>query len=90
MPGFFPRLVPHLALLAAMCVWSTSYVALRIALTELSPLVVMAGRMLTASVVFMPIWAGCIAHCAAEGIWARCCSWPFASPACIFYLKPTR
>lgn len=58
MPGVFSSLAPHLALLAAMCVWSTSYVALRVALTELSPLVVMAARMFAASVVFMPIWPG--------------------------------
>ena len=37
-PRPFSRLVPHLALLTAMCVWSTSYVALRIALSGLTPL----------------------------------------------------
>ena len=42
-----------------MCVWSTSYVALRIALSGLTPLQAMAGRMLVASLVFAPLWGPC-------------------------------
>ncbi|MDO5484331.1 MAG: DMT family transporter [Desulfovibrionaceae bacterium] len=51
----FPWL-PHLALLLAMIVWSSSYIALRIALSGLSPVETMTGRMLTACIVFLPLW----------------------------------
>lgn len=88
MPGFFPRLVPHLALLAAMCVWSTSYVALRIALTELSPLAVMAGRMLAASVVFMPIWAGLYRALRRQGHLGALLLMAFCEP-CLYFLFET-
>lgn len=49
-------LIPHLALLLAMLVWSSSFIALRIALSGLTPIETMAGRMLTACLVFLPLW----------------------------------
>ena len=48
--------LPHLALLLAMVFWSTSYVALRIALSALDPFTVMAGRMGVATLLFLPLW----------------------------------
>lgn len=50
------RIWPHLALLLAMVFWSTSYVALRIALSALDPFTVMAGRMGVATLLFLPLW----------------------------------
>lgn len=55
------RIWPHLALLLAMVFWSTSYVALRIALSALDPFTVMAGRMGVATLLFLPLWGGLLA-----------------------------
>lgn len=52
--------LPHLALFLAMCVWSSSFIALRIALSGLTPIETMAGRMLTACLVFLPLWPALI------------------------------
>jgi len=49
------RCLPHLALFLAMLVWSTSFLALKIALTAYTPPEVMAGRMLAACVVCIPL-----------------------------------
>ena len=54
MPPAFSRLLPHLALLVAMLFWSTSYPAMRIALTGLDPVTLMFGRMLAATLVLLP------------------------------------
>lgn len=48
------RYIPHMALTVAMIVWSTSFIALKIALSAFSPPEVMAGRMLAASLVCLP------------------------------------
>ena len=50
------NLLPHMALLTAMAFWGSTFVVLRIALTALSPLQTMAGRMLVACIVFLPMW----------------------------------
>jgi drug/metabolite transporter (DMT)-like permease len=49
------RVLPHLALFLAMLVWSLSFIALKIALSAYSPLTVMAGRMLAASLICLPV-----------------------------------
>lgn len=49
------RLVPHAAVILAILVWSSSFIALKIALAAYSPLTVMAGRMLAASLVCLPL-----------------------------------
>lgn len=50
------RLVPHISLLLAMLVWGSSFIALRLALSGLTPIEVMAGRMFAACIVFLPLW----------------------------------
>ena len=50
------NLLPHAALLTAMAFWGSTFVVLRIALTALTPLQTMAGRMLVACIVFLPLW----------------------------------
>ena len=52
------RFVPHLSLLLAMLVWSSSFIALKLALSGLTPIQTMAGRMFTACIIFVPIWPG--------------------------------
>ncbi len=51
----FRSLVPHVALILAMLTWSTSFIALKLALSAYSPLTVMAGRMLIASAICLPM-----------------------------------
>lgn len=47
--------IPHLALITAMLVWSSTFVTLKIALSAYSPMATIAGRMLTASVACLPL-----------------------------------
>ena len=49
------RLVPHVAVILAVLVWSSSFIALKIALSAYSPLAVMAGRMAAASLICLPL-----------------------------------
>lgn len=50
------RLLPHLALMTAMFIWSTSYIALKIGLSAYAPLELMAWRMTVAALIFAPLW----------------------------------
>lgn len=50
-------LVAPLALAGAVVFWGTSFVATKIALTALTPLIVIWLRMVVASLVFAPFWA---------------------------------
>ena len=47
--------IPHLALITAMLVWSSTFVTLKIALSVFSPMETIAGRMLTASIACLPL-----------------------------------
>lgn len=49
----FPRYIPALALVAAMLLWSSSFIALKIAFRVYDPMVVIFGRMLVASLCFL-------------------------------------
>lgn len=51
----FSAAVPHLALLLAMLVWSSTFIGLKIALSAYSPVTAMTGRMLAAAVVCLPL-----------------------------------
>ena len=51
-----PRALPHLALMTAMFIWSTSYIALKTGLSAYTPLELMAWRMTVAALVFAPLW----------------------------------
>lgn len=48
------RLVPRLALLLAMLLWGSSFVAMKFSFQELHPLLVILGRLLVASCCFIP------------------------------------
>ena len=48
------RLLPTLALLTAMLLWGSSFVAMKLAFRELSPMVVVFGRMAVAALCFVP------------------------------------
>jgi len=48
------KYLPHFALLTAMLIWATSFIAAKIALVAYSPVEVMAWRMFFATLVFFP------------------------------------
>lgn len=54
-PLFRSNLLPHAALLLAMVAWSSSFIALKVALSVYTPMQVMAARMLVASLVCLPL-----------------------------------
>mgnify|MGYP000734546156 CR=1 FL=1 len=72
------RIWPHLALLLAMVFLSTSYVALRIALSALDPFTVMAGRMGVATL---------LRDLRRKGQWRWLLLMAFAEPCCYFLLE---
>ena len=82
------RIWPHLALLLAMVFWSTSYVALRIALSALDPFTVMAGRMGVATLLFLPLWGTLLRDLRRRASGAGSCSWPLPNPAATFCWRP--
>lgn len=47
-------LVPVVALIAAMVLWASSFIALKLAFAAYDPMVVIFGRMVTASLCFLP------------------------------------
>lgn len=47
-------LVPILCLLGAMVLWASSFIALKLAFSAYDPMVVIFGRMITASICFIP------------------------------------
>ena len=81
------RIWPHLALLLAMVFWSTSYVALRIALSALDPFTVMAGRMGVATLLFLPLWGTLLRDLRRKGQWRWLLLMAFAEPCCYFLLE---
>ncbi len=50
------RILPTLALLLTVLLWSSSFIAMKVAVTALDPMLVMFGRMLTASLCFTCCW----------------------------------
>ncbi|MCH8532127.1 MAG: DMT family transporter [Saccharospirillum sp.] len=46
----------HLALLLAMVLWGSSFIALKVAVTEMAPMVVVFLRMAIGSVAFLVVW----------------------------------
>ncbi|MBQ3172242.1 MAG: DMT family transporter, partial [Mailhella sp.] len=49
------RLVYYLALSVAVVIWGSSFPALKIALSQFSPVQVLAGRMLTSALICLPV-----------------------------------
>ncbi len=50
-----PGWLPILALVAASCIWASSFIALKFAFRTLDPVLVIFGRMLVASICFLPV-----------------------------------
>ena len=88
MPPTAPNLLPHLALLTAMAFWGSTFVVLRIALTTLSPLQTMAGRMLVACIVFLPLWPRLWRELKAHGHLGTLTLMALCEP-CLFFLFET-
>lgn len=87
MPPAFSRLLPHLALLVAMLFWSTSYPAMRIALTGLDPVTLMFGRMLAATLVLLPVLPGLWRALRRQGGWGWLLFMGLCEPGCYFLLE---
>ena len=88
MPPTAPKLLPHLALLTAMAFWGSTFVVLRIALSSLSPLQTMAGRMLVACVVFLPLFPRLWRELKVHGHWGTLVLMALCEP-CLFFLFET-
>lgn len=88
MPPAVRNLLPHMALLTAMTFWGSTFVVLRIALTALSPLQTMAGRMLVACIVFLPLWPRLWRELKAHGSLATLTLMALCEP-CLFFLFET-
>ena len=82
------KLLPHIALLTAMAFWGSTFVVLRIALSTLSPLQTMAGRMLVACVVFLPLCPRLWPELKAHGHWGALVLMALCEP-CLFFLFET-
>ena len=88
MPPTAPKLLPHMALLTAMAFWGSTFVVLRIALSTLTPLQTMAGRMLVACVVFLPLCPRLWPELKAHGHWGALVLMALCEP-CLFFLFET-
>ena len=88
MPPTAPKLLPHAALLTAMAFWGSTFVVLRIALSALSPLQTMSGRMLVACVVFLPLCPRLWPELKAHGHWGALVLMALCEP-CLFFLFET-
>lgn len=81
------RIWPHLALLLAMCFWSTSYLAMRVALTALDPHRLMLGRMAVATLVLVPLWPQLWKSLRRHGRWGWLIFMGLCEPGCYFLLE---
>ncbi|OBQ51857.1 DMT family transporter [Halodesulfovibrio spirochaetisodalis] len=50
------HLLPTLSLLGAMILWASSFIAMKIAVSGFSPIAVVFGRMIIASLLFLVLW----------------------------------
>ncbi|WP_297670709.1 DMT family transporter [uncultured Desulfovibrio sp.] len=82
------RFLPHLALLTAMAFWGSTFAALRVALTALSPLETMAGRMSVACAVFLPLWPRIWRELCSGGRWGALLLMGLCEP-CLYFLFET-
>lgn len=85
MPAFF---LPHLALLSAMLVWGSSFIAIKIALTAFTPVELMACRMLVALTIFAPALPRLWRHLRAQGQWGLVLLMISGEP-CLYFLCET-
>ncbi len=80
--------LPHLALFAAMLVWGSSFITLKIALTAFSPLELMACRMLVACLIFSPALPALLRHVRAQGQWKYILLMVCGEP-CLYFIFET-
>ena len=80
--------IPHLALLAAMLVWGSSFIAMKIALTTFTPFELMAGRMLIALTVFLPALPALLRRMRARRLWAIILCMVGGEP-CLYFICET-
>lgn len=59
-------MLPHLALVCAMLLWASSFIALKLAFTAYDPMVVLFGRMIIASFCFLPFLPALLKKCRYE------------------------
>lgn len=75
-----------MALLTAMAFWGSTFVVLRIALSTLSPLQTMAGRMLVACVVFLPLCPSLWRELKQHGHWGSLVLMALCEPCLFFFV----
>ncbi len=51
---FLQKIIPHIALIIGMAAWASSFISLKVALTEYSPFEIVAGRMIVSSIICIP------------------------------------
>lgn len=88
MPPAVRPLMPHLALLTAMAFWGSTFAALRVALTAMSPVQAMACRMGVACLAFLPLWPRILREVASKGCWGRLACMGLCEP-CLYFLFET-
>ena len=77
-PAFF-------ALIGATILWGSSFIAMKIAMREISPLLVVFGRMAVASVVFGLLWRRLGGFAAGKGDWPWIAFMAFCEP-CLYFI----
>lgn len=88
-PRIPKNILPHLALLCAMTVWSSSFAALKIALLSFTPLELMAARMAVASTLFLPIAPKLWKKVRLAGSWKLLLLMVIGEP-CLYFLFETQ
>ena len=83
--GPLGALLPHAALFTAMFIWSTSFIALKIALSGFGPLQVMGGRMTVAALAFLPLWPTLWRALRTQGRWRALALMVVCEP-CLYFL----
>lgn len=73
------------ALVGATVLWGSSFIAMKIAMREISPLLVVFGRMAVASVVFGLLWRRLGGFGAGKGDWGLIAFMAFCEP-CLYFI----
>lgn len=90
--GFLPALrsgglLPHVAIIAAVCLWGGSFSAMKVAIGSLDPWSMMWGRMLVASACLAPFLKGLAPRGYAKGDWRLLLPMVALMPCLYFYLE---
>ncbi|MBD1390965.1 DMT family transporter [Neiella sp. HB171785] len=81
------QLLPQLALVVATMLWGSSFIALKVAFTEYSPVVVIFLRMLAASACFLLMWRKLSHFQYQAGDWKLLALMSLAEPCLYFVLE---